>query len=124
MKKIISTIFLVVTLFFGITACSLPGEDSDVVIFTQTGCPHCEVALAYINTVVKKDFPALTVTEYNIRESEQNHQLFVKYVQKYLPKATQLGTPLIISKGKVFMGWDPDTQQNFSNHLNQLNQTK
>ncbi len=119
MKKFISTIFLVVALFIGITACSLPGEDSDVVIFTQTGCPHCEHALTYINTV-KKDFPTLTVTEYNIRENEQNHQLFVKYVQKYLPKATQIGTPLIISKGKVFMGWNSETQQSFSDHLTQL----
>ena len=124
MKKIISIIFLMIALFFGITACSLPGEDSDIVIFTQTGCPHCEHALTYINTVVKNDFPTLTISEFNIRESDENYQLFLKYVKKYLPEEKHIGTPLIISNGKVFMGWNPETQQNFSDHLKQLNQTK
>lgn len=124
MKKIIFTILFTIALLFGISACSLPGEDSDIVIFTQTGCPHCEHALTYINTVVKKDFPKITVSEFNIRESDKNYQLFLKYARKYLPETKQIGTPLIISNGKVFMGWNPQTQQNFSDYLTQLNQTK
>ena len=113
MKKIISTILLSIVLFLGITACSLQGEDSDVVIFTQTGCPHCEHAMAYIQTVLPKELPSVTVSEFNIRQSEQNYQLFLKYVDKYLSGTKQLQTPFIVSKGKVFIGWNQETQQTF-----------
>lgn len=113
-----------IALLFGPAACSLQGEDSDVVIFTQTGCPHCEHAMAFINSVILKELPSVTIAEFNIRESEQNHQLFLKYVKKYLPDAKHLQTPLIISKGKVFIGWDVTTQQALFNHLHETIQTK
>lgn len=119
MKKIISTILLAVMVFFGATACS-PENDSDIVIFTQTGCPHCENAMQYINTVLLKEMPNLKVTEYNIRESDAGYRLFTQYVQKYSPRATSVGTPYIVVDGQAFIGWTDETQQKLTNKVHRL----
>lgn len=119
MKKIVFVILFAVMSLFGASACT-PQNDSDIVIFTQTGCPHCENAMQYINTVILKEMPNIKVTEYNIRESDANYRLFVKYVQKYSPRATSMGTPFIVVDGQPFIGWTDETQQKFTTTLHRL----
>ena len=52
----------------------------------------------------------LTIAEYNIRDSQKNYDLFLKYVKKYNITGSSVGTPLIITKGIPFVGWDEKTQ--------------
>ena len=110
MKNIFLTVIAVLSLFFGVIACSPNEKTADIVVFTQTGCPHCEHAMLFINDVIKKQKPHLTIAEYNIRDSQKNYDLFLKYVKKYNITGRSVGTPLIITKGVPFVGWDDKTQ--------------
>ena len=110
MKKIILTLFFSILLSLGITACKPSEPAADIIVFTQTGCPHCEHAMLFINDVIKKQKPHLTIAEYNIRDSQKNYDLFLKYVKKYNITGSSVGTPLIITKGVPFVGWDDKTQ--------------
>lgn len=119
MKKIISILLFVVLAVFTTSACS-SNESADIVIFTQTGCGHCESAMNYINTVILKEMPNTTVAEYNIRESDKNYKLFLTYVQKYQPSAKSIGTPFIVVGKKSMMGWTEETQQELTNRVRNL----
>lgn len=118
MKNIFLTVMTVLALFFGVMACSAKEKTADIVVFTQTGCPHCEHAMLFINDVIKKQKPQLTIAEYNIRDSRKNYDLFLKYVKKYNITGNSVGTPLIITKGTPFVGWDEKTKEKLIETIN------
>ncbi|MBR4931666.1 MAG: glutaredoxin family protein [Alphaproteobacteria bacterium] len=119
MKKIILTLFFSILLSLGITACKPSEPAADIIVFTQTGCPHCEHAMAYINNMLKKQMPTITVAEYNILASQENKDLFKKYVRQFKIAGSSIGTPLIIVRGTALIGWEKSIQEKIIKVLEQ-----
>ncbi len=114
MKKIILTLVAGLLLTIGITACSdekntnnaaINDSDADVIVFSQTGCPHCTHAMEFIEGDLKKQIPDIVVKEYDIRKSKHAYELFIHNARKYIKDGTSVGTPFIIVGDNYMMGW-------------------
>ena len=118
MKKFLLTVLTGILLITGITACSEKDNmNSDIVIFSQKGCPHCVHAMAFINGELKKTFPDISVAEYDINENRHNYELFAHTARRF-QLGDRIGTPLIVVGDNYIMGWTTENQNKLTQFIN------
>lgn len=78
---------------------------ADVKIYTTPTCPFCNAAKEFFKSKnVKYD-------EFNVVEDEKARDEMIK-------KSGQMGVPVIDVKGKILVGFGPDTRNEISKILN------
>jgi glutaredoxin len=92
--------FLSLILFVGFVASAqAPG----LILFHVEECPHCQAERAFLNDL-KKEYPDLSVTEYEVGHNSNNQKLFTQTAQKLGIK--ELVVPVTIVGDKYLVGFD------------------
>lgn len=83
-------------------ALNNPNTQASTILFTQTGCPHCEIVEKYItdNKVADK----IKFDTLEIRSNQANNNLFFQKATACGIKQDQMGTPLLWDNGKCYNG--------------------
>ena len=81
-----------------------------LVVFTKTGCSHCHDALAFIDSTIKKQYPALPILNWDVDKGDNLARLLA--VAKHYRIATnRIGTPVLLFNGQILVGWQPRYEQ-------------
>lgn len=81
----------------------------NVYLFWGNGCPHCENAKQYFDSIKKEYNKYFEFIEYEVWYNEENNSLYEK-VQKEL-NATGSGVPFILIGDKYFRGYSSSLNQ-------------
>lgn len=96
-------------LFMGPQASS-DGEGARLVIhyFYSPTCPHC-AAQAPVNDRLATEFPGVAFVKHDVTVASE-YQAMLIMAQNHSLEASSLGTPTTFIGGKVFIGFDPESQ--------------
>ena len=83
-------------------------DDEHIYFFTQSMCPHCNHAAAYIT----ENYPDLKI-EYLEITDPKNQDSFIACADKFYLNKRQLGTPLICMGQHYILGWSQEEQNKF-----------
>lgn len=72
-------------------------------MFYSYDCPHCKKAHAFLDEV-KKEYPQLTVHQYEIKQNKDNVKIFESVAKEY--KVKPQGVPTIFIGDQYFVGFD------------------
>ena len=81
---------------------SLPRDT--VIVFSKTGCSHCREAKAFIDTIVRREYPDVPIHVLNVDKSDNMAKLWA-VVRHHRLDPERVGTPLIVINDRVIMGW-------------------
>lgn len=79
------SIFILTPFFFANaeTQSAVAGKPVDVYIFTQTGCPHCANAIAFLNNYKATANPNLTIQEFDMVAHREYVGKFFQFAAAY-----------------------------------------
>lgn len=101
-------LYILLTLFaFSAQATTPPVSEPgsvDVHVFWSKGCPHCEKALSFLNTLPTRH-PGLQIHQHEISEDE-NLQALIRVVRQYQIK--DVGVPVILVGNEIQIGYADD----------------
>ena len=96
--------------------CAMAGSGvllpSEIYVFVQKTCPHCQAAEAYLD----KSYSNVSIQIRDISQSE-NRALFFACAEKFGLSKWSLGTPLFCIGNHYIMGWGPEEQAKFDAYV-------
>ena len=100
--------YVLFLLLFTLCACNKQSNeiDTDILIFTQQGCPHCEKAVDFINNKLLTQKPSLRITQIDITDNGDSIKTLKHYLERYNFHGDRIGTPIIIFNNQLVMGWN------------------
>ncbi|MFA6537416.1 MAG: glutaredoxin [Patescibacteria group bacterium] len=104
MKKIL-LVFLFL-FFLPIFSSQAEEKNTEVIIFTQTGCQHCAKALALLDNL-QNQYPNIKIVEYDLRKNPEYYQKFLQFSLTY-NVSTEV-TPITFIDNKAISGYDETT---------------
>lgn len=82
--------------------------------FHGDGCPHCQNAIEYINSI-KDKYPNIEIVSYEVWENEDNAELFDN-VKKYLGTDSR-GVPFVVIGNRYLTGFNDYRKQDIKDVL-------
>lgn len=107
MKKIVIGILLMLTILIPGNIFAEEKEKVNVYFFKQSGCPHCQEAEEFFNSIEAQYGDLFNIVEYNIAISDESVELMEKVSEKLKDKAD--GVPYIIVGKESFIGFGDGT---------------
>jgi len=111
MRKLLALLLVLIGFFFfmmkrgeQVALNSIPPDS--LVVFTKTGCYHCHDAMAFINENIKKEYPQLSVLNWDVDRDSNLARLFAVAKHYRIPER-KLGTPVLLYNGQILVGWGP-----------------
>ena len=98
---------------------SLPSDT--VIMFSKTGCSHCREAMAFIDTVVRREYPDVPIHILNVDTSDNMAKLWA-VVRHHRLNPERVGTPLIVINDRVMMGWTKNHEKLLLSAIRALSQ--
>ena len=115
MRKIVALLLVLIGFMFFLmkrgeqfALDSIP--QNTLVVFTKTGCYHCHDAMAFINGTVKKQYPAIPVSNLDIDQGD-NWARLLAVAKHYRIPNNRIGTPVLLFNGQIIIGWDERYEQ-------------
>lgn len=115
MKKILVSIVLASFMFI---PSVLAKEKVQVYMFKGDGCPHCEDALKFFNSLTEADKEKFELHEYEVWHDEKNKALMEK-VSESLGESVS-SVPYIIIGEKTFRGFDEEIGEDILDYVNSM----
>jgi len=111
MKKKIFILFLFLVLVGGANFVNA-GENVNMYFFWGDGCPHCAKAKPFIEQL-KKEYPQLKVSMYEIYYNKSNAELFDSMISAYGAEDEVTGVPAFFIGEEAFAGYSESMQNKF-----------
>lgn len=102
MKKIVILGLIGIIVFFGLISNSDATSNITLYLFRGEGCPHCEAAIEYLDSI-KKEYPMMEVVTYEVFNDHENAQLW-NDVKKTLNSDSK-GVPFIVIGERFLTGF-------------------
>lgn len=118
MKKVLALCTMVL--------CFLPftvkaEEQVPVYLFHGEGCPHCEDALKYFNSLSEEEKSKFTLIKYEVWYNETNRELMENVALKL--DETVSGVPYIVVGEKSFSGFDDSIGEAIMRTVNEMQES-
>ncbi len=110
MKKIIFTILIGLLFFSPLTTNAstetepVAQKNIDVYIFTQQGCIHCVAVKSLLDELKQKEYPGLTVHEFDLRTNPEYFKQYVEFGKAYKSLDARGAVPVTYVGEKVVHG--------------------
>lgn len=102
MKKKLLYLFVIGFAFFSTLGSTKAESKITLYLFRGEGCPHCEAALEYLDSI-KKDYPYLEIVDYEVFEHEENVALWNQVKEKL--ESDSKGVPFIVIGERYLTGF-------------------
>ena len=112
MKKIITVICLLIIM---LTPGIVRAEDRkkiDIYIFHGSGCPHCEEAFKFFDSIEDDYGKYYNLHRYETWHSASNNDLLKEVAEVMGTKKEDVGVPYIVIGDKVFLGYSKAYDEN------------
>lgn len=121
MKKIfVGLLFGICVLFPNMKVSA--SEKVQVYIFRGEGCPHCEDALEFFDSLSKEEKAKFDVHEYEVWNNSKNKDLMSKVVSKL--GETTSSVPYIVIGEKSFVGFDESIGESLLEEIDAMYESK
>lgn len=106
MKKFIMTLLVALVLVPSIV-CAKDDEKEkiNVYIFHGNGCPHCQKAMEFFDSIEEEYGKYYNLVKYETWYSSRNNKLMKQVAEKMETDTSKLGVPYIIIGDKTFLGY-------------------
>lgn len=115
MKKILLSIVLASFMFIPNVFAK---EKVQIYMFKGDGCPHCEDALKFFNSLTDADKEKFELHEYEVWRDEKNKELMEKVSESFGEDVSSV--PYIIVGEKTFRGFDEEIGQDILEYVNTM----
>lgn len=115
MKKILKLFLLILVMLVVITPVNAKNKETNLYLFYGDGCPHCEKAKEYLNTI-KNNYSNFNIIEYEVWYNKDNQELLNKVKDKLNVK-TKTGVPFMVIGDKYIIGFSDLNKSDLKNKI-------
>ena len=119
LKKVLLVLLLAVTLM-PIMANAEGKKKTTIYLFRGEGCPHCEEALEWFDSLDTKTKDKYELIQYETWHDKDNAELMKKVAKAMGENTSNLGVPYIVIGDKTFIGFAADYKEDILAQINAL----